>query len=238
MVVSCNATPCAGNFQYDGPNLDPNATEILRSENRTYWGGRYKIFFPSSSWRDSPEECIREWKAARSEFGGNGMSAYSEDVTILEAFFSDPEYLRRTGGYYMEIGGHNGVLESNSRLFNVCLGWDGLLVEPIPRSYKRMVRLRPDAHHLNLAPSCNSSSIAKFHDHWFTNAVANEDGATLEVHCGPLSHYLDQLGVTHIDFWSLDVEGSELAVLMTVDFSKVQINVIIAESKNRLGGGK
>lgn len=130
--------------------------------------------------------------------------------------------------------GHNGVRASNTRFFDVCLGWNGLLVEPIPQSYYRMVKLRPNAHHLGMAPSCTSPSVVKFKDHSFTNAVANEKGAKMKIHCGPLSHPLRQMSIRHIDFWSLDVEGSELGVLQTVAWDEVQIDIIIAESENRL----
>ena len=161
------------------------------------------------------------------------MSAYMEDLTIFKTFFNDPKFWN-SDRFYVEIGGHNGVLESNTRLFDVCLGWNGLLVEPIPQSYHRMVKLRPTAHHLNMAPSCKTPSVARFKNHPFTNAVANEEGAAMEIHCGPLSHPLRQLGIRKIDYWSLDVEGSELDVLKTVDWDDVQIDIIMAESENRL----
>ncbi len=99
-----------------------------------------------------------------------------------------------------------------------------------------MERLRPNAHHLGVAPSCNSSDVVMFGDHYFTNAQTNEEGGTIEVHCGPLWFYLEQIGISYIDFWSLDVEGAEIDVLKTVDFEKVQIDVIISESVNRLEG--
>ena len=123
------------------------------------------------------------------------------------------------------------------RFFDVCLGWQGLLVEPHPFNYGRMEKLRPNAHHLNVAPSCtNTSDVVLFPNHIYTSAVANEEGNMLEIHCGPLSYYLEQLGIQHIDFWSLDVEGSELNLLKTVDFKKVHIDIIMAESVNRLKG--
>jgi FkbM family methyltransferase len=214
--------------------------------NKTYTGGKYKIFFPTKSKNattthhyqsaSAVEECIQEWKDNQIEYQGNGMSAWKEDMIIFDAFFrndyndhNDDELF-----YYMEIGGHNGVLESNTRFYDVCLGWQGLLVEPTPRNYERMVKLRPNAHHLNVAPSCNTSDVVMFQDHWYTNAVMNEEGSTLAIHCGPLSYYIEQLGITHIHFWSLDVEGAELSVLQTVDFNAVQIDVIMAESENRL----
>jgi hypothetical protein len=36
--------------------------------------------------------------------------------------------------------------------------------------------------------------------------------------------------VKHVDFWSLDVEGSELKVLETTDFSNVHFDLIMIES--------
>ena len=238
-----NSTACKGTFQYDPPNHAPNASTIVFETNKTYTGGQYKIFFPTKSKNatttthhqssaSAVEECIQEWKDNQIEYQRHGMSAYKEDMIIFDAFFrnrnNDDEF------FYMEIGGHNGVLESNTRFYDVCLGWEGLLVEPTPRNYERMIKLRPNAHHLNVAPSCNTSDVVMFPDHWYTNAVMNEEGATLAIHCGPLSYYLEQLDITHISYWSLDVEGAELSVLQTVDFNAVQIDVIMAESENRL----
>ena len=78
------------------------------------------------------------------------MSANAEDITIYDAFFSGAEF--RGGNHtYMEIGAHDRVRESNSRFFDVCLGWNGLLVEPHPKNYERTVHLRPNAIHLGIA---------------------------------------------------------------------------------------
>lgn len=135
------------------------------------------------------------------------MSANGEDTAVFDAFFSSPEYMNKDH-FYMEIGGHDGIWESNSRLYDVCLGWKGLLVEPHPKSYERMVQLRPSAHHLGIAPSCakNSTGIVKFSDHLYTSAQVG--AGDLEIHCGPLQHYLNALSIKKIDFFSLDVEVS------------------------------
>lgn len=50
------------------------------------------------------------------------------------------------------------------------------------------------------------------------------------VHCGPLAAYLALLGVGHIDFWSLDVEGAELQVLRGFDLGRVTVDVIAVEA--------
>jgi len=231
-AVTCNATPCDGFFQYDAPNLLPNTTHILSKKNKTYKLGEreFKIFFPKST---KPKHCTEEWAKNKEEYKKNGMSTWGEDLVIFETFFNDPKFWN-SDRFYMEIGGHNGLHASNTRMFDVCLGWKGLLVEPVPLSYHRMVKLRPNAHHLGMAPSCISPNIAMFKNQPFTSGVANEEGANLKIHCGPVSHPLEQLGIQRIDFWSLDVEGSELAILKTVDFDEVQIDIIMAESENRL----
>lgn len=49
------------------------------------------------------------------------------------------------------------------------------------------------------------------------------------VPCRRLGAILDTYGITHVDFWTLDVEGAELSVLKTVDFSKFSASVIVIE---------
>lgn len=47
----------------------------------------------------------------------------------------------------------------------------------------------------------------------------------VNVQCFPLYTYLLALNVTVIDYFSLDVEGSELNVLKTIPFDKIDIRV-------------
>ena len=50
-----------------------------------------------------------------------------------------------------------------------------------------------------------------------------------EVTCLPLSSILHHLGVQHINLFFLDVEGAELMVLQSLDFSAVTFDVIAVE---------
>ena len=235
-TVQCNdRNNCTGFFEYSPPDRSPNATQLQLQEVAAYsYGNDKELFFPNHT-HPSVQECVSQWDGESEKWRERGMSTYREDMTIFQSFFSNESYANSSRHFYMEIGANDGVRESNSRFFDLCLGWAGLLVEPHPDNYKRMERLRPNAHHLGVAPSCDTTGgQVKFPAHRYTNAVANEEGATLDIHCGPLSYYLDQIGIDHIDFWSLDVEGSELNILRTVDFDKVAIDVILAESANRL----
>jgi hypothetical protein len=47
----------------------------------------------------------------------------------------------------------------------------------------------------------------------------------VDVQCFPLYSYLVALNRTTVDYFSLDVEGSELEVLQTIPFHKLDIRV-------------
>merc|ERR1719354_466717 len=51
-----------------------------------------------------------------------------------------------------------------------------------------------------------------------------------EVQCLSLQKVLDDAGVSHVNFLSLDVEGMETDVLKSVDFDRTTIDVIMLES--------
>lgn len=67
---------------------------------------------------------------------------------------------------------------------------------------------------------------ATFKESWKSLHAA---GKTQEVQCLPLRDILAEYNIRHIDFFSLDVEGGELMVLQSIDWSKVTVNVILVE---------
>jgi len=150
----------------------------------------------------------------------------------------------RTAGFFLEMGAFDGVHESNSFFFERCLGWTGLLIEANPRMFTRLKdsSMRPRAHKLHMAPSCpspNSTVEIVATDTTMGGIMSllpererNAD-THVSVHCGPLSLYLEELGIKYIDFFSLDVEGAELDVLETIDFNTIKVGVLMVESWNR-----
>ena len=57
------------------------------------------------------------------------------------------------------------------------------------------------------------------------------------VPCFPLETILLALNQTHVDYFSLDVEGLELEVLKTIPFDRIDIRVLTVEYLHG-GGGK
>jgi len=61
------------------------------------------------------------------------------------------------------------------------------------------------------------------------SAIGNEKKPQVAVDCFSLNAILDALNVSHVDYLSLDVEGPELEILRTVDWTRLRIDVITVE---------
>jgi hypothetical protein len=62
-------------------------------------------------------------------------------------------------------------------------------------------------------------------DEVISNDIEKKTSPVVNVQCFPLYTYLLALNVTVIDYFSLDVEGSELNVIKTIPFDKIDIKV-------------
>lgn len=59
--------------------------------------------------------------------------------------------------------------------------------------------------------------------------ISMKSTSDLVVPCFPLETLLLALNTTYVDFFSLDVEGVELAILKTIDFDQFQIETLAVE---------
>lgn len=63
--------------------------------------------------------------------------------------------------------------------------------------------------------------------------TTSEPGGSAIMHCFPLYSILLAVGNVNIDYFSLDIEGHELAVLKTIPFHKTNIEVTINIHENQ-----
>ena len=121
-------------------------------------------------------------------------------------------------------------------------------MEGNPKKYEQLVANRPNAHRMNFAPSCpHWNETVTFYDTIWTNAgiqghaqaYDNKLVHNVTVPCGPLGQQVIEhvfgLGgkldlPPRVNFFSLDVEGAEKLVLDTIDFSRVQIDILMDDS--------
>ncbi len=174
-----------------------------------------------------------------------------EDLEAYASFFYGVR-----GGLILESGALDGLTFSTSSMFVKRLGWTALHVEANPVNFKKLVKNRPESVNLNTAlcekaadvhflsqPTSNhkgvdaATAVSGIWEYmppmtkatWFQGLtdeiVAKQD----TIPCRPLTPVLEALGVQRIDFWVLDVEGAELIVLKSMDFSKISVGVIVIE---------
>lgn len=148
----------------------------------------------------------------------------------------------------MELGALDGEWLSNTKFFDDSLRWRGALIEATPGSVKRLKRNRRNPGNRIFAegvcpegqatmefmvgkkPEVNGNPTDMADD--FASTYWEGGSKKIEVPCRPLGailkEFLHHANATHIDFFSLDVEGGEFSVLHTFDFD-VPVNVWIIE---------
>jgi len=167
-----------------------------------------------------------------------------EDIWLYENWF----YGMRQG-VIMESGALDGILFSNSYMFETFANWTALHVEADPENYNNLISNRPHAININCA-LCNEpqllhyssegvlpvrgfiefmspSFIKKWHKNFYNNRTKLEDLPAVQ--CVRVNTILKELRVEHIDIWILDIEGAEESVLRGMDFSSVRINAVAME---------
>jgi FkbM family methyltransferase len=161
-----------------------------------------------------------------------------QDLWVLE------QMQWKRGGYFVEFGATDGVLLSNTWLLEKHFGWRGICAEPNPKLYERLQRNRS----CTLSQACVYRSSGERMRFVLADAyggleeLAREDqhvekrnayaavGDVIEVTTLSLMDLLDQQNAPAvIDYLSIDTEGSELAILEGIDWSRYQFRCITVE---------
>ncbi|PNF23080.1 hypothetical protein B7P43_G09128 [Cryptotermes secundus] len=138
-------------------------------------------------------------------------------------------------GFFVECGALDGETRSNTLHFERHLNWSGLLVEADPLNFAKMENKKRKAY---LSPSCMSTKpypiMVSFKQDFNVGKISDyppgyKEFGYVDVQCFPLYSYLLALNRTTVDYFSLDVEGSELDVLRTVPFEKLDIRTMSVE---------
>ena len=164
-------------------------------------------------------------------------SQEGEDM-VLKRIFDN-----QTNGFYIDIGAHHPKRFSNTYNFYL-KGWKGINIDAMPRSMDLFDKIRPRDINLELGvgqkeeeldyhifnePALNSFSKKlsetrdKAQDSYFIKDV-------IKVEVKPLNKILDtHLINNEIDFLNVDVEGLDLDVLKSNDWSKYRPKFVLVE---------
>ena len=86
-----------------------------------------------------------------------------------------------------------------------------------------------------IVPGCTTAS-GHFEEKWVTagaletkTRVTHRHTVQMRIPCANLSAMMAAAGVTHLDFWSLDVEGAETVAMRTIDWDRMTAYLIQVE---------
>lgn len=174
-------------------------------------------------------------------------SQYGQDRFVDEEVFRG-----KTGGIFLELGADNGINGSNTLFFERERNWTGICIEPRISPYKELIKNRT-CKNFNVAITQDEKESKKFlqvegslaqlsglvdkFDPRHLERIKRETNennipsSIIDVPSMTLNHVLEQSGVDHIDYLSLDTEGGELDILKSIDYSRFPINCITVENK-------
>lgn len=164
----------------------------------------------------------------------DGEQYYSQ---AYQDYFMDRFIFRKKeGGFFLDIGGNDPVHISNTYFFEKNRGWTGLAFEPIPEQRGKWKTARTtECLPYALGSKDGESEFCQYEDQamsGFSRVVEYEGRvkARWKVPVRRLSGILEERGIKHVDFVSLDVEGAEIEVLKGIDFSRVKIDCFTIEN--------
>ncbi|CAH1787183.1 unnamed protein product, partial [Owenia fusiformis] len=143
----------------------------------------------------------------------------------------------KTNGIFVECGASDGSI-SNTKYFENYRNWTGLLIEPTPE----FQGILHDERHAWLLNACigikNQTEKSIFQlgpKNWGWSGLQdtilprnkktalNQNTTKIVVQCFPFATILKALEWTTVDYFSLDVEGAEEAILNTIPLNDIHI---------------
>jgi FkbM family methyltransferase len=169
------------------------------------------------------------------------------------------KYLVKDNGFFIEIGANNGIDQSNTFLLEIKKNWRGVLVEPSLNKFFDCVNIRSKNNHF-FCNACVSfdykemfvpmvyadlmsvskgleTDLVDINEHLRKSVDLylnkNEQQIEYGARAKTLTKILQEAKAPRdIDFFSLDVEGSEINVLKGLDFEEFKIKYILVECRD------
>ena len=183
---------------------------------------------------------------SRSDFFGKlipfvrfSKSQIGQDLWVL----SSSNYKR--GGFFIEVGAHDGFHLSNTILLEQKFSWSGILIEPVLESFEKASNQRTSKVVNAYVSGASDNEVDFFHavkseystrrelidsDYHSINRI---DGKIIQLRTKTLVEVLKEHSAPEcIDYISIDTEGSEYEILEFFDFNYFRVNFWTIEHNN------
>ena len=148
----------------------------------------------------------------------------------------------RRGGFYIECGAADGESLSNSLFFELERNWTGILIEANPSFHRSILSKKRHAYvlqaclsterrpmKLRMQPAGIYGGLVDTMQRSHLKYIGAGKREEITVNCFPLNAIMAAINVSHVDYLSLDVEGAEIEILRTIEWTHLQIDVITVE---------
>jgi len=189
----------------------------------------------------------RIWSLRRRAQMEDCLAYYSGDGQ--DKFISERLLPHKRDGVFVEIGGYDGITNSNCMHFEMHRYWRGIVVEPVPM-YAEMIRKWRRSR-----VECVAVSAVDGHDtmmsvekgftqmSYLTEKVDNPDlgmiqghpehrERTIRVRTMKLDTLFEKHDLRRVDYCSIDAEGSEYLILKEFDFDRFEVGVFTIENRD------
>lgn len=150
----------------------------------------------------------------------------------IDKVLNDNFIHNKKGGFFVECGAYDGVVDSSCKFFEESLEWKGMNIEAVPYLFNRLEQNRPDS--INVEGALFNENTKKMFTHvihpklgWnfgngFLNPVkfhvndlkkAGCKFESFEVSCFRFDSIVSKYDIPKIDIFVLDVEGAEIEAL-------------------------
>jgi FkbM family methyltransferase len=187
----------------------------------------------------------RRWRESRGDFSRSYPAIHDLDRQL-------EQILRREAGFFLEAGGNDGYLQSNTYALERRHGWRGILVEPEPELARACALERRSSTVVRAALVASDFpepevtlrygglmtlvvGARKDDVEWVASAHAMGQEAPPHQFVAPartLSSILDEARAPEVDLLSLDVEGYEAQALAGLDFDRHAPRHILVEMRD------
>ncbi len=140
----------------------------------------------------------------------------------------------KRNGFFLDLAAADGITHSNTYALEKLFGWTGICIEPNPKFFQRLRSTRNCIVDSSVISDKNETVIFRI-DNGLLGGIIDDDtdnnfrtrgeqlvtAETITLDALPLNELLDHYNApAMIDYFSLDVEGSEERVISSIDFQK------------------
>jgi FkbM family methyltransferase len=145
-------------------------------------------------------------------------------------------------GVFLEVGACDGILYSNTKTLEDYFGFSGILIEPLPSFYQKLIKNRSNCEFYNYAVSDSKNEFTAFYDDGEKGGIVDtlnkeilrekksilnlpylkgffKPSKSFQVKNIQMNEILRKSKYNYVDFMFIDVEGGELQLLKSIDFT-------------------